>query len=62
MSGAMLGGEDTGRVHLIPALHRLAGEIVKEKSSSIKWAQGPLWAQNKKQLGEAVLESDLQDV
>lgn len=45
MSRAVVGEEDTGSVHLIPALHRLAGETVKEKSSPTKWAQ------NKKEWG-----------
>ena len=51
MSDAIPGGEDTGRVHLIPALYRLAGETVKEKGRD-RWYQGSLGAQKKKGCGK----------
>lgn len=37
MSDTMLGGED-----VIPALHGLAAEMIKEKTHPTCWALGPL--------------------
>lgn len=46
MSDTMPGEED-----VIPALHRLAGETVKEKSLPTNWALGPLEHRRKKDRG-----------
>lgn len=59
MSDAMPGGEDAGRGHFIPALHRLARETVKEKGSPTRWAQCPLEHRRKRD-GEAALKGDMQ--
>lgn len=50
----MLGGED-----VIPALHRLAREMVKEKSPPTNWV---LWSTEEEGLREAALEGDIQDI
>lgn len=51
MSDAIQGGEDTGRVHLIPTPYRLAEETVEEKGRD-RWHQGSLGAQKKKECGK----------
>lgn len=59
LSDAMPGGEDTGRVHLIPGLYGIARETVKEKGREPGGTR-VLWGTEEKGMWAVALEGDMQ--